>query len=106
MTSARNREPRSGPLRNPLTNVRLQGVAAWRGSGSGRIWRHEPRSFEFEERSVMDSDGRAGERGARRGAHELRAKSRAGLKILIPGYVQWTWRQRERAAVLFGSFVM
>lgn len=28
----------------------------------------------------------------------------AGLKILIPGCVQWSWRQRERAAVLFGSF--
>ncbi|AGA30543.1 S26 family signal peptidase [Singulisphaera acidiphila] len=54
----------------------------------------------------MDSDGRTGERGVRSGAQELRGKSRAGLKILIPGYVQWTWRQRERAAVIFGSFAM
>jgi hypothetical protein len=23
---------------------------------------------------------------------------------LIPGYIQWSWRQRERAIVLFGSF--
>lgn len=29
----------------------------------------------------------------------------AGLRILIPGYMQWTWRQRERAVILFGSFV-
>ena len=28
----------------------------------------------------------------------------AGLKILIPGYPQWGWRQRERAGVLFGTF--
>jgi len=34
-----------------------------------------------------------------------RMASRAGLKILVPGYAQWTWRQRERALVLFGSFV-
>src|SRR5436305_4037899 len=27
-----------------------------------------------------------------------------GLRILIPGYPQWAWRQRERALVLFGSF--
>jgi hypothetical protein len=31
---------------------------------------------------------------------------RAGLRILIPGYPQWAWRQRERALVLFGSFVI
>ena len=29
-----------------------------------------------------------------------------GLKVLVPGYAQWCWRQRERALVLFGSFVM
>lgn len=33
-----------------------------------------------------------------------RAKSPAGLRILVPGYAQWTWRQRERGAVLLGSF--
>jgi hypothetical protein len=29
----------------------------------------------------------------------------AGLRILVPGYAQWSWRQRERALVLFGSFL-
>ena len=28
----------------------------------------------------------------------------AGLRILVPGYPQWCWRQPERAGVLFGSF--
>ena len=28
----------------------------------------------------------------------------AGLRILIPGYAQWSWRQRERGLVFFGSF--
>jgi hypothetical protein len=27
-----------------------------------------------------------------------------GLRVLIPGYAQWCWRQPERAIVLFGSF--
>ena len=27
-----------------------------------------------------------------------------GPRILIPGYPQWSWRQRERALVLFGSY--
>jgi hypothetical protein len=31
-------------------------------------------------------------------------RSRAGLKILIPGYAQWSWHQRARALVLFGSY--
>lgn len=31
-------------------------------------------------------------------------QSPAGLGILIPGYAQWRWKQRERALVLFGSF--
>ena len=31
-------------------------------------------------------------------------QSSAGLRILIPGYPQWSWRQRERAIALFGSF--
>jgi hypothetical protein len=35
-----------------------------------------------------------------------RAMPAAGLKILVPGYAQWSWRQRERGLVLFGSFVM
>jgi hypothetical protein len=30
----------------------------------------------------------------------------AGLKILIPGYPQWDWLQRERALVLFGSYLI
>ncbi len=29
----------------------------------------------------------------------------AGLRILVPGYPQWMWRQRERALVMFGSHV-
>lgn len=33
-----------------------------------------------------------------------RAAGRAGLRILIPGYPQWCWRQPERASVLFGTF--
>jgi hypothetical protein len=33
-------------------------------------------------------------------------KRRAGLRILIPGYPQWSWCQRERALVLFGSFAI
>ena len=28
----------------------------------------------------------------------------AGVRILVPGLVQWSWRQPERALVLFGSF--
>jgi hypothetical protein len=28
------------------------------------------------------------------------------LKILIPGYPQWEWRQRERALVLLGSYLV
>jgi hypothetical protein len=28
------------------------------------------------------------------------------LRILIPGYPQWAWRQRERALVLFGSYLV
>ncbi len=39
-------------------------------------------------------------------AAALRWKAPAGLKILVPGYAQWTWNQRERAMVLFGSFIM
>jgi|GEM_PF-1442135 len=39
-------------------------------------------------------------------ASALRWKAPAGLKILVPGYAQWTWHQPERAAVLFGSFLM
>ena len=31
-------------------------------------------------------------------------RPRAGLKVLVPGYAQWSWRQRERGLVLFGSF--
>ncbi len=29
---------------------------------------------------------------------------RAGLGVLLPGYPQWRWRQRERALVLGGTF--
>lgn len=34
------------------------------------------------------------------------ALSPAGLRILIPGYAQWSWRQRERGLVLFGSYLV
>src|SRR5690349_21056919 len=55
------------------------------------------------ERRAMDSLGRtAGRDGAR--PADPRWVSSAGLKVLIPGYAQWSWRQRERGAVLFGSF--
>lgn len=30
---------------------------------------------------------------------------RTGLRILVPGLPQWAWRQRGRAAVLFGSYL-
>ncbi len=53
----------------------------------------------------MDSVGKTGD-GERAVQPDARWKSPAGLKILIPGYVQWSWRQRERAAVLFGSFAV
>jgi hypothetical protein len=33
------------------------------------------------------------------------AERPAGLRILVPGYPQWLWRQRERALVLFGSYL-
>src|SRR3954468_18765380 len=29
-----------------------------------------------------------------------------GLRVLIPGYPQWAWRQRERALVLIGSYAV
>ncbi len=32
------------------------------------------------------------------------ARRPAGFRILVPGYAQWTWSQRERAMVLFGTF--
>jgi len=35
---------------------------------------------------------------------QFTVKPSAGLRILIPGYAQWSWRQRERALVLFVSF--
>src|SRR5262249_17491556 len=31
-------------------------------------------------------------------------RGRAGLKVLVPGYPQWSWRQRGRASVLLGSY--
>jgi len=48
---------------------------------------------------------RAGQLGPRLTANACE-RPRAGLRILIPGYPQWLWRQRERAAVLFGSFAV
>lgn len=42
-----------------------------------------------------DWSGRAGARGP----------GRAGLWMLVPGYPQWAWRQRERGLALFGSFL-
>src|SRR3954454_9518225 len=29
-----------------------------------------------------------------------------GLRVLIPGYPQWAWRQRERALVLIGYYAV
>ena len=34
-----------------------------------------------------------------------RSAGPVGPRILIPGYPQWSWRQRERALVLFGSYL-
>ncbi len=31
-------------------------------------------------------------------------RSSAGALILVPGYPQWAWKQRDRAVVLFGSY--
>ena len=28
----------------------------------------------------------------------------AGARLLVPGFPQWSWRQRERGLILFGSF--
>ncbi len=47
----------------------------------------------------LGHDRRAASGTAQRGAP-------AGLKILIPGYPQWSWHQRERALVLFGSYLV
>src|SRR5262245_6848620 len=30
----------------------------------------------------------------------------AGAKLFVPGWPQWCWRQRERAIVLVGSFLL
>ncbi len=51
---------------------------------------------------------RGGEPGAgRNGAPALsRPGLRAGWKVLLPGYAQWTWRQRGRAGVLFGTYAV
>lgn len=54
----------------------------------------------------MSSGGRTEAQPVRSRVQTTRGKSRAGLRILIPGYAQWSWRQPERAAVLFGSFTM
>ena len=35
-----------------------------------------------------------------------RGPAPVGHRILIPGYPQWAWHQRERALVLFGSFAV
>jgi hypothetical protein len=51
----------------------------------------------FAQRREAACGGRYATRGAC-------GKSPAGLRILIPGYTQWSWRQRERALVFFGSF--
>ena len=33
-----------------------------------------------------------------------KARPRGGLRVLIPGYSQWWWGQRERGLILFGWF--
>src|SRR5262245_6136862 len=54
----------------------------------------------------MEPVGERSERPGPATVRDLRSKSRAGILILIPGYAQWSWRQRERALVLFGSFAV
>jgi len=48
-----------------------------------------------------DDSGHSGERGS---MDPTRWPSPAGPRILVPGYPQWSWRQRERAAVLFATY--
>jgi hypothetical protein len=38
--------------------------------------------------------------------HEDVMRRCVGLRILIPGFPQWAWNQRERGLVLFGSFAV
>jgi hypothetical protein len=33
-------------------------------------------------------------------------RRQAGLRIMVPGWAQWSWQQRERALVMFGSFAI
>ena len=40
----------------------------------------------------------------RRGEARPRWPDPVGPRILIPGYPQWSWKQQDRALVLFGSF--
>ena len=73
--------------------------------------------FRSAERNLLRSEGFAlGRRGLGGGvgpggrpmesarSDVVAGRPRAGLKVLVPGYAQWSWRQRERGLVLFGSF--
>ena len=44
-------------------------------------------------------------RGQSTGAEAVHRRP-AGARIIVPGYPQWAWRQRDRALVLFGSYAV
>jgi hypothetical protein len=54
----------------------------------------------------MSWDGARIGRARRVPAGADRGALRAGWRIVIPGYPQWTWHQRERALVLLGSYLV
>src|SRR5436305_570530 len=51
----------------------------------------------------MDSVVRSAGRDGVGSAADPRWRSGAGLKVLVPGYAQWSWRQRERVAGVVGG---
>jgi len=51
---------------------------------------------------MMDRTGRPEAGSPTRDAGPERAA--AGARIIVPGFPQWSWRQRDRALVLFGSY--
>jgi len=48
---------------------------------------------------IRESDNRVS-----RMEHQVKSDARVG--VLIPGYAQWRWGQKQRASVLFGAFVL
>jgi Signal peptidase, peptidase S26 len=50
-------------------------------------------------------DPRRPRENRREASDPRRSSGTIGPRILIPGYPQWSWRQKERALVLFGSYL-